>query len=83
MRAPDRPVKPIESEAPHMRNSRPTTGQPNPSSTALAPLAHVWDALDHRRQTQAGVAELADAHGSGPCVLRDVEVQVLSPAFSL
>ncbi len=28
----------------------------------------------------AGVAELADAHGSGPCELRLMKVQVLSPA---
>ncbi len=31
---------------------------------------------------RAGVAELADAHGSGPCELRLMEVQVLSPAPS-
>lgn len=30
----------------------------------------------------AGVVELADAHGSGPCGGNSVEVRVLSPAFS-
>ena len=30
----------------------------------------------------ADVAELVDAHGSGPCVRKDVEVQVLSSALS-
>ena len=29
----------------------------------------------------ASVAELADAQGLGPCVLRDVEVRILSLAF--
>ena len=29
---------------------------------------------------RADVAELVDAHGSGPCALRGVEVQVLSSA---
>ena len=29
---------------------------------------------------RAEVAELVDAHGSGPCLLREVEVQVLSSA---
>ena len=28
----------------------------------------------------AGMAELADAHGSGPCVGNDMQVQVLFPA---
>jgi hypothetical protein len=30
--------------------------------------------------TDADVAELADAHGSGPCSRKGVEVQVLSSA---
>ena len=30
---------------------------------------------------RADVAELVDAHGSGPCALRGVEVQVLSSAL--
>jgi hypothetical protein len=29
----------------------------------------------------AGVAELADAHGSGPCARKGVQVQVLSPVL--
>jgi hypothetical protein len=32
---------------------------------------------------RADVAELVDAHGSGPCALRGVEVQVLSSALVL
>ena len=35
-----------------------------------------WGVLAHR----ADVAELADAHGSGPCSRKGVEVQVLSSA---
>ena len=33
------------------------------------------------KSTRAGVAELADAHDSGSCVLTDVEVRILSPAL--
>ena len=31
-------------------------------------------------QPSAGVVELADTHGSGPCARKGVKVQVLSPA---
>lgn len=35
-------------------------------------------------QSNAGVVELADTHGSGPCARKGVKVQVLSPApFSI
>gem|GEM_PF-5831481 len=40
-----------------------------------------WQTPFHRNDSQASVAELAYAQGLGPCVLRDVEVRLLSLAF--
>jgi hypothetical protein len=37
--------------------------------------------VKNRRVTFASVAELADAQGLGPCVLRDLEVRLLSLAL--
>ena len=36
----------------------------------------------YRQATPAAVAELVDAHGSGPCGGNPVEVQVLSAALT-
>ncbi len=41
------------------------------------PIGQLWDC---RRPSQAGMAELADAHGSGPCEGYFMEVRVLLPA---
>src|SRR3954471_13091838 len=41
-------------------------------------LPQEWGAT---MRVRADVAELVDAHGSGPCALRGVEVQVLSSAL--
>ena len=51
---------------------------------ASLPLRLIWEIRYHfRRFTFAGVAELADAYGSGPYGLRPMKVQVLSPAPEL
>ena len=39
------------------------------------------DSRFHGNDSQASVAELAYAQGLGPCVLRDVEVRLLSLAL--
>jgi hypothetical protein len=47
---------------------------------AFAKLSLAADLVHARCNTRAEVAELADAHGSGPCTRKGVEVQVLSSA---
>src|ERR1022692_616024 len=47
---------------------------------AFAKLSLAANLVYARCNARAEVAELADAHGSGPCTRKGVEVQVLSSA---
>ena len=51
---------------------------PEPAATRGTPLARSM----YRQASPAAVAELVDAHGSGPCGGNPVEVQVLSAALT-